>query len=165
MLPHKLTLKEGAPVMLLRNMHGAHGQAIGARMLIREIHLGVVEAEIVTRHLQRCNTSNIVLILRINSSPADSAAAPPCQTQTPFPLRLAFARQYTLTRHKARACAWLDCICQFSLSSHGHLYVSNTRVRPTSALQMVVNDGKVRGREGVYMKNVVHSRLLLRCCM
>ena len=27
MPPHKLTLKEGAPVMLLRNMHGAHGQA------------------------------------------------------------------------------------------------------------------------------------------
>ena len=32
-LPDKLTLKEGAPVMLLRNMHGARGQANGTRML------------------------------------------------------------------------------------------------------------------------------------
>ena len=48
MLPHKLTLKEGAPVMLLRNMHGARGQANGTRMLIRKIRSRVIEAEIVT---------------------------------------------------------------------------------------------------------------------
>ena len=48
MPPHKLTLKEGAPVMLLRNMHGAHGQANGTRMPIRKIHSRVIEAEIVT---------------------------------------------------------------------------------------------------------------------
>ena len=47
MPPHKLTLKEGAPVMLLRNMHGARGQANGTRMLIRTIHSRVIEAEIV----------------------------------------------------------------------------------------------------------------------
>ena len=38
MLPHKLTRKEGAPVLLLRNMNGAHGQANGTRMPMRKIH-------------------------------------------------------------------------------------------------------------------------------
>ena len=36
--PHKLTLKEGAPVMLLRNMDGARGPASGIRVLICNIH-------------------------------------------------------------------------------------------------------------------------------
>ena len=36
MPPHKLTLKNGAPVMLLRNMHDAHGHANGTRMLKRK---------------------------------------------------------------------------------------------------------------------------------
>ena len=40
MTPHKLTLKEGAPVMLLRNMHGARGQVNGTRMLIRKMWQG-----------------------------------------------------------------------------------------------------------------------------
>ena len=43
MLPHKLTLKEGAPVMLLRNMRGAHGQANGTRMLILKIQSHVIK--------------------------------------------------------------------------------------------------------------------------
>ena len=69
MPPHKLTLKKGAPVMLLRNMHDAHGQANGTRMLIRKIHSRVVEAEIVTG----CSIGKVVFTPRINSNPTDSA--------------------------------------------------------------------------------------------
>ena len=67
MPPHKLTLKEGAPVMLLRNMHGAcsRGLANGTRMLTRKIHSHVIEAEIVTG----CSIGKVDFIPRINSNP------------------------------------------------------------------------------------------------
>ena len=69
MPPHKLTLKEGAPVMLLRNMHGARGQANGTRMLICKIHSRVIKAEIVTG----CSIGEVVFIPHINSNPTDTA--------------------------------------------------------------------------------------------
>ena len=86
MPPHKLTLKEGAPVMLLRNMHGARGQANGTRMLIRKIHSRVIKAEIVTG----CSIEKIVFLPCINSSPTDSAF-PFKFKRRQFPLRPAFA--------------------------------------------------------------------------
>ena len=44
---HKLTLKEGDPVVLLRNMRGPREQANGTRLLICKLHSRVIEAEIV----------------------------------------------------------------------------------------------------------------------
>ena len=46
--------------------------------------------------------------------------------------------------------------------SHGQLYVAKTRVGAKCALRMVVKYGKVKDREAVYVRNVVHKELLLR---
>ena len=86
MQPHKLTLKKGAPVMLLRNMHGARGQANGTRMLARKIHLRVIEAEIVTG----CSIGKVVFIPCINSIPTDTSL-PFKFRRRHLPLRPAFA--------------------------------------------------------------------------
>ena len=69
MPPHKLTLKESAPVRLLRNMHGARGEANGTRMLIRKIHSHVIKAEIVTG----CSIGEDVFIPHINFNSTDTA--------------------------------------------------------------------------------------------
>ena len=45
--------------------------------------------------------------------------------------------------------------------SHSQLYVAKTRVGAKCALRMVVKCGKVKDREGVYVKNAVHKELLL----
>lgn len=80
MPPHKLTLKEGAPVMLLRHMHGVSGQANGTRLVAAashilcfndqraQVHSRVVEAQIVTG----CSIGKVVYIPRINSTNTDS---------------------------------------------------------------------------------------------
>ena len=46
--------------------------------------------------------------------------------------------------------------------SHDQLYVAKTRVTAKCALRMVVKCGKVKDREGGYVKNVVHKELRLR---
>ena len=74
MPPHQLRLKEGAPIMLLRNMHGACGQANGTRLVVRRVHTRVIEAKVIG-----CSVGSILCIPRINSTNTDS--------QLPFKLR------------------------------------------------------------------------------
>ena len=155
MPPHKLTLKEGAPVMLLRNMHGARGQANGTRMLIRKIHSRVIEAEIVTG----CSIGKVVFVPRINSNPTDSAL-PFKFRRRQFPLRPAFAM--TINKAQGQTLRMAGLYLPSQPFSHGQLYVAKTRVGSRNALRMVVKCGKARGREGVYVLNVVHKELLLR---
>ena len=63
-VPHdKLTLKEGAPVMLLRNMHGARGQANGTRMLIRKMWQGQRPRRSLCQ--ERCSQGAAVAMMRV----------------------------------------------------------------------------------------------------
>ena len=144
MPPHKLTLKEGAPVMLLRNMHGARGQANGTRMLIRKIHSRVIEAEIVTG----CSIGKVVFIPRINSNPTDTAL-PFKFRRRQFPLRPAFAM--TINKAQGQTLRMAGLYLPTHPFSHGQLYVAKTRVGAKSALRMVVKCGKVKDRDGVWV--------------
>lgn len=51
--PHNLQLKEGAPIILLRNLDARNGACIGTRMIVRKLSKNVIEAEVVTRP-RRC---------------------------------------------------------------------------------------------------------------
>ena len=155
MPPHKLTLKEGAPVMLLRNMHGARGQANGTRMLIRKIHSRVIEAEIVTG----CSIGKVVFIPRINSNPTNSEL-PLTFRRRHFPLGPAFAM--TINKAQGQTLRMAGLYLPTQSFSHGQLYVAMTRVGSRSPLRMVVKCGKVRDREGMYVKNLVHKKSLLQ---
>ena len=104
MLPHKLTLKEGALVVLLRNMHGAHGQANGTRMPIRKIHSRVIEAEIVTGG----SIGKVVFIPRINSNPTGTALAFKFRRRQ-FPLRSAFGMTINKAQGQTLHCPAFIC--------------------------------------------------------
>ena len=84
--PHKLTLKEGAVVMLMRNLNPSLGLCNGTRLICKSFSPHVIEAEIITG--VHCHER--VLIPRISFIPSD--------TQLPFefkrrqfPIRPAFA--------------------------------------------------------------------------
>ena len=148
MPPHKLTLKEGAPVMLLRNMHGVRGQANGTRLVVRKIHSRVIEAQIVTG----CSIGKVVYIPRINSTNTDSAL-PFKFKRRQFPLRPAFA--LTINKSQGQTLRKAGLFLPTQCFSHGQLYVAKTRVGASDALKMVVPCGRVEGHGGVYIKNVV----------
>ena len=136
-------------------MHGACGQANGTRMLIRKIHLRVIEAEIVTG----CSIGKVVFIPRINSNPTDTVL-PFKFRRRQFPLRPAFAM--IINKAQGQTLHVAGHYLPTHPFSHGQLYVAKTRVGAKCALRIVVKCGQVKNREGVYVKNVVHKELLLR---
>ena len=58
--------------------------------------------------------------------------------------------------------AGVDLYLPTQCFSHSQMYVAETRVGSRSASRMVVKCGKVRDREGLNVRNVVHKELLLQ---
>jgi hypothetical protein len=70
--PHQLKLKEGMPIMLLRNLSTTMGLANGTRLLIQRLGQRVIQAEILTGHA----AGNQCLIPRINFTTSEAEKLP-----------------------------------------------------------------------------------------
>ena len=65
---HKLKLKVGTPIMLIRNLDQTDGLCNGTRLIITKLGSNVIEAEVITGS----NSGNRTYIPRINMSPSES---------------------------------------------------------------------------------------------
>jgi ATP-dependent DNA helicase PIF1 len=83
--PHILTLQEGCPVILLRNMPG--GLANGTRLIVVNLMQHIIDAEIATGS----DKGRRVLIPRLNITPSDTERMPFTLRRRQFPLRPALA--------------------------------------------------------------------------
>jgi ATP-dependent DNA helicase PIF1 len=86
MPPHKLVLKVGTPVMLMRNLNAKSGLANGTTVLIQAMHNELLEAKIMTGK----NKGLIAYIPRIPLETSDSTM-PVLFNRMQFPIRVAFA--------------------------------------------------------------------------
>ncbi|XP_010480643.1 PREDICTED: uncharacterized protein LOC104759407 [Camelina sativa] len=84
---HVLTLKKGAPIMLLRNIDPKGGLCNGTRLIVTQMANHVIEARIVTG---KRNVNDKVLIPRMFVSPPD-AKFPFRMRRRQFPVALALA--------------------------------------------------------------------------
>ena len=92
MPPHSMTLKVGAPVILLRNLRAGTGSGLrnGTRLIILKLGTKVLEVEIVNG----VNRGRHVLILRITIAPSDKEL-PLTLKRCQFPVRPCFVKQST----------------------------------------------------------------------
>ena len=67
MPPHKLSLKKGAPIILLRNMAPNMGLCNGTRLIVRNMYNRLIEAEIAVGE----NSGQIVYIPKMPLIPTD----------------------------------------------------------------------------------------------
>ncbi|UYV70293.1 hypothetical protein LAZ67_7002421 [Cordylochernes scorpioides] len=100
MPPHRLNLKIGAIVMLLKNLNPKQGLCNGTRMVIQRMRSHVLEAQILTG----TKVGQTVLVPKISLAPSDTNL-PFILKRRQFPLRLAFA----MTINKAQGQTFARC--------------------------------------------------------
>ena len=128
--PHKIGLKIGCPIMLLRNMHPQEGHCNGTKYIVTALHGNIIEAVI----SQGAYKGNKIYIPRIPLKPTDGTY-PFELSRKQFPIRACFA----ITSNKAqgqtlrRVGVYLDR----HFFSHGQYYVAQSRVGERSALKIL----------------------------
>jgi hypothetical protein len=149
---HKLSLKIGAPMILLRNLNLSAGLCNGTRLIVRHFTMRVVEAKIITGK----GAGNLAFIPRIMFI-SDNNDLPFTFTRKQFPLRLAYAMTINKSQGQTVSHVGLHLIDDIFL--HGQLYVAFSHAKaPTNVKVQLPNT--VHGRIGL-MRNVVYEEALL----
>jgi ATP-dependent DNA helicase PIF1 len=139
---HKLVLKEGAPVVFIRNMSRKEGIMNGTRAIVTKCCLHRVQVRLASGPKAGLE----VAVPRINLQSPDNGLLHINFTRRQFPLRLAFCMTINKSQGQTfkRVGVWLPS----PVFSHGQLYVALSRVgdplglcigaQPTTAMDPLV---------------------------
>ena len=143
---HKLTLKIGAPIMLLRNFDPINGHCNGSRYIIQRLYDNTIEAAL----MHGPNKGKVLLIPRIPLSPSDNIF--PFQLiRKQFPIRLSFA--ITSNKSQGQTLKQVGLYLMHDFFTHGQLYVAMSRVGNKQNLKILTS-----GNHNV--NNVVYKEIL-----
>ena len=150
--PHKLVLKKDAPIILLRNLSTSEGLCNGTRLIVKNCHTNVIDAEILTG----INQGTRVFIPRIRLQPSD-ADLPFTLIRRQFPIKLSFAM--TINKAQGQTITKMGLYLPKPVFTHGQLYVALSRVQSKDNIKVLVKNGHIEGKDGVYTKNIVYKEV------
>ena len=150
---HRLFLKTGMPLMLMRNLNPKMGLCNGTKLIFQKLHRSyLLECRIVGgEHRNRS-----VLIPRISLRPKDRLY-PFEWSRRQFPVRVAFAM--TINKSQGQTLSnvgvWLNDPC----FAHGQLYVCMSRVGSPKNIKFAIS--QVDNYDGNLTRNVVYKEVLV----
>ena len=130
---HKLTLKPGVAVMLLRNIDQTLGLCNRTRLIVNKLGSNVIGATVVTGR----NIGDKVYIPRMNLIPSDSGLPFKFQRRQ-FSLTVCFAM--TINMSQGQSLSYVRLYLSKSVFTHGQLYVALSRVKSRSSLRVLILD-------------------------
>ena len=155
MPPHKLKLKIGTPVMLMRNMNPHQGHCNGTKYIVTHLHDNIIEVVIANGAF----AGNRLFVPRIPIKPTDSTY-PFQMTRKQFPIRPCFA--ITSNKAQGQTLKKVGIYLDSPFFSHGQYYVAQSRVGSASHLKILVVDGTYSKKVGTFTDNVVYPEVLDR---
>lgn len=152
MPPHRITLKVGMVIMLLRNFDQQNGHCNGSRYIIEQIlpHLLVATSVI------GVNAGRTLLIPRITLIPSDNIF-PSTLRRKQFPVRPCFA--ITVNKSQGQSLQNVGVFCTRDFFSHGQFYVAASRVGRSSRLRILALDEETK-KKRQFLSNVVYKEVL-----
>ena len=151
MPPHKLTLKVGMPVMLLRNLDQKQGHCNGVKYVI----LCMAEHVIEVMSISGSNPGAKLFIPRITLI-STSATLPFTMRRKQFPIKPAFA--LTANKAQGQTLQRIGIYLANDFFSHGQLYVALSRCGDPKSIKILNRKGMLAKETTV--RNVVYRAVL-----
>lgn len=154
---HKLKLKNGCIIMLLRNLNPRRGLCNGTRLKVTGLKPNVIHAEVLSGSAE----GDQVLIPRIDLCPSETGL-PFKLNRRQFPVKPAFAM--TINKAQGQTLDRVGIYLPEPVFGHGQLYVAFSRVRRKEDVKIKVLDTPLQGKllqgsEKVFTRNVVYREV------